>query len=142
MKTLHLNLKKKWFDMIKSGEKTEEYREISDYYITRLFDFKKSDKSYHKTVGEVFSFYHGLFGSALEAARHLVGQKFVVSKKIKTVTFSNGYAKDRPQFAIELRKLWIRTGDPEWGAEPGKYYFVLKLGSVLPRAGKEVKWKK
>lgn len=33
---LHLTLKKKWFDMIKSGVKTEEYREIKPYWETRL----------------------------------------------------------------------------------------------------------
>jgi len=36
MPILHLNLKKKWFDMIVSGEKKEEYREISAYW-TRIF---------------------------------------------------------------------------------------------------------
>lgn len=36
MKTLNLTLKKKWFDMVKSGEKKEEYREIKDYWIKRL----------------------------------------------------------------------------------------------------------
>lgn len=36
MKTLHLTLKKKWFDMIASGEKKEEYREIKDYWTKRL----------------------------------------------------------------------------------------------------------
>lgn len=35
-RTLHLTLKKKWFDMIKSGEKKEEYREIKDYWVKRL----------------------------------------------------------------------------------------------------------
>lgn len=35
-KILHLTLKKKWFDMIKSGEKKEEYREIKPYWINRL----------------------------------------------------------------------------------------------------------
>jgi len=29
---LHLNLKKKWFDMILSGEKKEEYRDISAHW--------------------------------------------------------------------------------------------------------------
>lgn len=33
---LHLNLKKRWFDMILSGEKKEEYREISQYWTSRL----------------------------------------------------------------------------------------------------------
>ena len=35
-KTLHLTIKKKWFDMILSGEKTEEYRDIKPYYNIRL----------------------------------------------------------------------------------------------------------
>lgn len=33
---LHLTLKKKWFDMIASGEKVEEYREIKPYWTKRL----------------------------------------------------------------------------------------------------------
>ena len=32
-----LPIKKKWFDMILSGEKKEEYREIKPYYRTRLY---------------------------------------------------------------------------------------------------------
>lgn len=35
-KILRLTLKKKWFDMILSGEKKEEYREIKEYWISRL----------------------------------------------------------------------------------------------------------
>ncbi len=52
MKVLHLNLKKKWFDMIASGEKTEEYREIKPYWNTRLygkeFDLVKFRNGYSK----------------------------------------------------------------------------------------------
>ena len=33
---LTLPIKKKWFDMIKSGEKKEEYREIKQYWFTRF----------------------------------------------------------------------------------------------------------
>lgn len=33
---LTLPIKKKWFDMILSGEKKEEYREHNDYYFTRF----------------------------------------------------------------------------------------------------------
>lgn len=36
MRVLHLTLKKKWFDMIASGEKKEEYREIKKYWNARL----------------------------------------------------------------------------------------------------------
>ena len=36
MNTLHLTIKKQWFDMILSGVKTEEYRDIKPYYNLRL----------------------------------------------------------------------------------------------------------
>lgn len=38
MKILYLTLKRKWFDLIKSGQKTEEYREIKPYWEKRLKD--------------------------------------------------------------------------------------------------------
>ena len=40
-RVLHLTLKKKWFDMIASGDKKEEYREVKKYWTSRL-----SSKSY------------------------------------------------------------------------------------------------
>jgi len=33
-----MTLKKKWFDLIKAGEKKVEYREIKPYWKKRLFD--------------------------------------------------------------------------------------------------------
>lgn len=36
MTILTLPIKKKWFDLIASGEKKEEYREIKPYYQTRF----------------------------------------------------------------------------------------------------------
>ena len=53
MKTLHLTLKKKWFDMIASGVKKEEYRELKPYWIKRLvgreYDVVKFTNGYSKT---------------------------------------------------------------------------------------------
>jgi hypothetical protein len=46
MELLHLTLKKKWFDMIVSGEKKEEYREIKPYWIKRL----RHGHSKHKAI--------------------------------------------------------------------------------------------
>lgn len=37
MRILHLTLKKKWFDLIASGEKKIEYREIKPYWTKRLY---------------------------------------------------------------------------------------------------------
>lgn len=92
MKTLHLNLIKKWFDMILSGEKLEEYRELSDYWKKRMTKVKQEG--------------------------------------IKTITFSNGYAKTCRQMIVELKYISIREGLEDWGAIKGKVYFVLHLGSV------------
>ncbi len=41
---LILPIKKKWFDMIKSGVKKEEYREIKPYYDIRFFNEWKRTK--------------------------------------------------------------------------------------------------
>ena len=46
MKILRLTLKKKWFDMILSGEKKEEYREIKPYWVNRLDNVE--------ALGEIF----------------------------------------------------------------------------------------
>ena len=37
---LTLPIKKKWFDMILSGEKKEEYRNYNDYYMKRFYTCK------------------------------------------------------------------------------------------------------
>ena len=39
-KILHLVLKRNWWDMIASGEKKEEYREVGHDWATRLLDNK------------------------------------------------------------------------------------------------------
>lgn len=36
LRILHIPIKKKWFDMIKSGEKKEEYRDMVPHWISRL----------------------------------------------------------------------------------------------------------
>lgn len=38
MKVLHLTIKKEWFDMIASGQKKEEYREIKPHWDSRLLN--------------------------------------------------------------------------------------------------------
>lgn len=67
--TLFLPLKAKWYDMIESGEKTEEYREIKNYWADRLHSTALQDIA----KGEFF-------------------------KKFDTVTFSFGYTKRRMIF--------------------------------------------
>jgi hypothetical protein len=90
--TLHLNLHKKWFDMILSGEKKEEYRKMKPYFNLK---FLASGKNYN------------------------------------TITFSNGYAKNRRQFVIELKAIQNGLGIEHWGAPLGVRVWILKLGNVV-----------
>jgi hypothetical protein len=53
-RVLYLTLKKKWFDMIASGEKREEYREMKPYWHKRLlgkgYDVIHFRNGYDKTA--------------------------------------------------------------------------------------------
>lgn len=55
MKILKLTLKKKWFDLIASGVKTIEYREVKRHWVNRLTDgeggFRNDYKEVHFTNG-------------------------------------------------------------------------------------------
>ncbi len=79
--------------MILSGEKREEYREISPYWINR-FDFKPKDP---------------------------------------TITFSNGYAKNRDQFVVQMIGFRVGFGKEEWGAPKDKKVYILSLGNVIAK---------
>jgi hypothetical protein len=58
MKVLNLTLKKKWFDMIKSGEKKEEYREVKEYWNNRLLSLDWSEEGAYKKF-DVIRFTNG-----------------------------------------------------------------------------------
>jgi len=75
MKILHLTLKKKWFDMILSGKKDEEYRELKEYWATRLegrnYDVVKFRNGYMKDSPKMTVEYKGFrrgFGSVNHGA--------------------------------------------------------------------------
>ena len=101
---LYLPLKKKWFDMIVSGIKKEEYREINDYWTKRLVE----------TEGNLID-----------------GFTF---KQYDFIEFTLGYpAADNTDARARFKFAGIEktTGCPEWGAEPGKRYYVIKIGERI-----------
>lgn len=130
MKTLHLNLKKKWFDMILNGEKLEEYREIKSHWYGILVDrdnlraIKKASLAFTVEMSKN----EGLPTEFWESTQKSFKGVF---KKFDTVTFSNGYAKNRPQMVVELSHIKIHQGLEEWGADKDKFYFVLSLGKII-----------
>jgi hypothetical protein len=111
MKTLHLTLKKQWFDKTDSGEKPEEYREIKPYWIKRLCDV-----------------HDGMIGGDFMDPHNVTAYTF---KKFDAVFARNGYSTKAPTWKRRFIYTTINVGLPEWGAEPGKKYFVIKLGEKL-----------
>ena len=114
MSMLVLPIKKKWFDMIASGEKKEEYREIKPYYDTRIGRALGSCGSLSQCVPE--------------------WRERLLKERALEVLFKNGYGYDVPTIFAEC-KVRIDYGKKEWGAEEGKKYYVLEILS------KEI-WKK
>lgn len=93
---LTLTIKKKWFDMIKSGEKKEEYREINVYYQSRFDKYTPICD----WPPEEFS-----------------------------IILRNGYSKKSPSLKCDVT-VQVGEGKEEWGAEKGKFYYVLKILNV------------
>lgn len=118
---LILPIKKKWFDMILSGEKKEEYRDIKEYYETRFQNLFGA-----LTVHSVSAF------SDNEEYTLLQGE-FVIKQirkdSIQEVVFRNGYSKNSKSIKARCR-LRIGKGKTEWGAEPDKQYYILEILNI------------
>lgn len=103
MATLTLTLKKKWFDLIKSEVKTEEYREIKPFWTKRL-------------MRPVIDYADGRISIP------------DVPREFDTLVFTLGYPKADDmsrRMVFKNPKIEIRTGNPEWGAEKDKVYYVI-----------------
>ena len=122
-KNLQMSLKTKWFEMTKSGEKTEDYREINEYWFKRLvYHWKEhflSSKMSQPTQQNIeFILNGGCFGF----------NDFY--SNIMTLGYPRKDDKERI-IKFEHTGIEIREGREEWGAEPGKLYFVIKHGRRL-----------
>ena len=101
MKTLHLPLKKEWYEVIESGVKTEEYREIKPYWSKRLTGVEHP----------LFSVRYGYRSANQNGYTH--------------IKFSYGYTKRTMTF--ECNGITIGKGRSVWGA-PDNDVFIIKLG--------------
>jgi hypothetical protein len=130
---LQLSLKKPWFDMTKGKEKKEDYRELNYYWFVRLVvDYKSTFAQY---MGYYPAEFKEIYGKQeLDKAiidmynRNNSHYRF---KPFKINTMTLGYPKSTLKeriLKLEHKGIEIRTGNPEWGAEPNKLYFVIKHG--------------
>ena len=117
--TLYLPMKKKWYDMIFSGEKKEEYREFKPHWMTRV----------RNCTGES-CFIH----SSHETKDHGREESIVVSdfkSPPLEIWFVNGYQKNARRFKGYC-DYWVVRSDaihPEWGEGEyaGKPHFVFHI---------------
>lgn len=113
-KILHLVLKRKWWDMIASGVKTEEYREIKHHWIKRLCFCR------HQQGCE--------YSAAAEECLSCASTGEYMCYPYEQVCFHFGYTSQTMTFKIE--DISIGKGNPEWGA-PKEDVFIIKLGKII-----------
>lgn len=107
---LILPIKKEWLDMILSGEKCEEYREMKEYWTVRIIHWL------------------GFHGGETETVLELLKSQRTI--KAKSVVLQNGYGCKARQVEV-MCTLSVGTGKEEWGAEPDKEYYRFHIQSIL-----------
>jgi hypothetical protein len=120
---LQLSLKTKWFEMTKSGIKTEDYREINEYWFVRLFE--DVDKELMPEIIKRLKIGWDIDNIGIHFLHY--------PKRFQVNTLTLGYPKSTDKeriLKLEHKGIEIRTGNPEWGAEPNKLYFVIKHGEI------------
>lgn len=127
-KPLVLPMRGKWFDMIYSGEKREEYREFKPYWIKRISNWLEANRLPARPLGEHTVEEHG---TELTYFYNLDDERNRIPMPI---LFVNGYSKDARRFVGWCEKFTIGVGarHPEWGEGEcdGKAHFVLHICKV------------
>lgn len=123
MKTLHLPLRAEWYDMIASGEKREEYREIKPYWEKRLLDYKGLSDYYQKNLYELRI--KRLFFPHRQVIENICS---AFPRGFTHVRFRRGYTSTTMLFKCE--GITIGKGNPDWGA-PKEEVFIIKLGERI-----------
>lgn len=124
MRILHLHLKAQWYDMIERGEKREEYRARSAYWIARLCEWRYMPNAHTIVVEHV----------TMDAAREIAIEELdtyqgvLFTKRYDAVRFSYGYTKRNMLW--ECSGISIGRGREEWGA-PNHETFIIKLGKQI-----------
>jgi hypothetical protein len=123
---IQLPLKRKWFEMTKSGNKTEDYREITPYWCSRLLEYRSKKMNQEFWKREFFD-----FSTIKETAENL--KIFTYPVKYKNNIMTLGYPKKTDKeriMKLENKGIYIGAGNEDWGAEPNKIYFVIKHGYI------------
>lgn len=126
MKILDLPLKAKWYNMIESGIKAEEYREIKSFWIKRLLKIISVRFIYYIPIdtecADLYEEYKDLLKKDLKGG-------VLQFKDYTHVRFRYGYTKRTMLF--EIKNIRIGEGISEWGAPTDEEVFIITLGNRL-----------
>ena len=126
---LQLSLKKNWFVMTKEGVKLEDYREINQYWCSRLLykiPFPKGGN--FSAMNDILEGDIDCEGWKTFTGGAPIFKQFTQNKM--TLGYPKANDKDRI-LLLEHKGIEIREGKEEWGAEKGKLYFVIKHGKII-----------
>lgn len=99
-------LKKEWYEKIKSGEKTVEYREVKDYWTKRLYKWCKQQwESINVFDGIIMKFRLSLD----EFASEPLESEFRIGNKSEKVYFQCGYNSET-RLSATILKIKIMNG--------------------------------
>ncbi len=121
MKTLYLTLTKEWFKR-HLEDKPEDYRAVTAYWLTRLYQHKSG----HTIDKKLAEYWISVWST--EADRILCDE--IEPRKFDVAQASNGYSTNAPMFRKAYKTVEYGVGNPIWGA-PREPVFILKLGKVL-----------
>lgn len=132
-KILHLTLKKQWFDLIRSGQKKQEFREVKPHWFSRLVDYDKQE------VKENYDNLQDYMDNHFRICAYNVNCECCLShsecdtagtlKDFDEVHFKNGYAKDAPFLKVECLSIDCQN-DIKTPLGIGNF-FVINLGEIL-----------
>lgn len=115
-KVLHMVLKHKWYDMIESGEKKEEYRDFNRYWTMRLTTlFWQEGNGY----------------SAVFRTSHVMNEKgrtmeaFYYQRPIEKIVFHRGYTSTTMEW--KAGHIELGYGYTPWGAPKNNMVYIIPL---------------
>ena len=140
MNILKLTIKKKWFDMILSGEKKEEYRNVSKFYESRFMNKEFTPKvncrvcKHYTHKPDENPCWEWKPDCKFDYGKLCLNfQLHGVYRNYDAIQFFNGgyFSEKLPNFTIKLNKINIGIGKKEWGAIDEEIYFILQLGKII-----------
>lgn len=125
-KVLTLTVSNQWYRMIVAGEKTEEYREIKGFWMSRLLLIKDEESKEFKKLHVEKSVEMLIDTDTIKEKINVGAMKFV---PFTHVLFINGYGNDKPRVEKEIESITI--GKPKKGLCPDKWldteFFIIKF---------------